>query len=199
MAGSYRLVSGVTIPNEWAQYATQQVGDFEIIHRPLWDTKTFNGSLTQNLLFFNSAQASLDVGNEVVPLKNSFLIAAIGLYFKDNPQEDVLSTSAGTPNSRLMDHVLVVNTGVLAINIGSKDYGPFPMWKLSAGGGFSIMQTSGTPYGFSQLGQPDPRAMFKLAVPIVLPQGSKATIGMQWGATIATSILTAPVSLCLTF
>ncbi len=188
--GAFRLISGVEIPDEWGQYSTQKASDFEIIHRPLWDTQNFISANTLNLNFFNQAQANTGLGNEVFPLKNSYLVCGIGVFFKDQAANDSQSATVGTPlTSRFNDHVLITNTGVLAINIGNKDYGPFPLWKLTPGAGVWGLFFGGTPSmpSYSQMGMPDPRALFTLAIPLVIPMSTRVTMSMAWAATVVLS------------
>lgn len=191
---SFRTISGVEIPDEWAQYSTQQAAEFEIVHRPLWDTQTFVDATTLSLNFFATGQANQGLGNEVFPLKNSFLCAAIGVYFKDGAQDDNLAASGSAFASRFNDHVLITNTGVLNITIGQKLYGPFPLWKLIPGAGvWGIISSAGSPTSatasvnaanYSQLGMPDPRAMYKLAIPLVIPATTNVALQMNWAATV---------------
>lgn len=178
------LGSGVNVPEDWLVYVTQANDAFEIIHRPLWDTQSLTTGQSAPVNFFATQQATLDLGNEIFPLKNSYLIASIGLFFKDVVEGDSLAAISGAAfTSRINDRVLVTNTGVLTITINGKSYGDWPMFKLASGCGvWGIMAGGGTPVNanHSNLGAPDPRAMFKLAVPLVLPANTKATIVGTW-------------------
>lgn len=178
------LGSGVNVPEDWMQYVTQNNDAFEIIHRPLWDTQSLTTTQSAPLNFFATQQATLDLGNEIFPLKNSYLIASIGLFFKDIYEGDNLGgVSNAQFTSRSNDHVLVTNTGILTITINGKSYGDWPMFKLASGCGvWGIMAGGGTPVNanYANIGVPDPRAMFKLAVPLVLPANTKATIVGTW-------------------
>jgi len=187
---SYKLISGVEIPDEWAAYSTQQNAEFEIIHRPIWDTQTYTDATTLSINFFQTPQANQGLGNETFPLKNSYLCAAIGVYFKDQAENNVPGTDLTAWASVFNNHVLLANTGVLNIIIGNKEYGPFPLWKLSPGGGvWGIVGAAGTAtaaavVNYSQLGIPDPRALFKLAIPLVIPQNTRTVMTMNWAATV---------------
>lgn len=190
-----RLISGVEIPEEWGPYSTQQANEFEIVSRPLWDTQTFTDNSSTLLNFFASQQANLGLGNEVFPLKNSFLCCAIGVFFKSQAFSNLTTADQAAFASAFNDIVLITNTGVLNITIGQKLYGPFPLWKLSPGAGvWGLMAGgAGTPNGavppivnYAQLGEPTPEAMFKLAIPLVLPMSTNIQVSMQWAAAVNT-------------
>jgi len=177
------LGSRVNVPEDWLQYVTQNNDAFEIIHRPLWDTQSLTTSQSAPVNFFATQQATLDLGNEIFPLKNSYLIASIGLFFKDVFDADSPPLTGSAFASRANDHVLVSNTGILTITINGKSYGDWPMFKLASGCGvWGIVAAGGTPTAvdYSNIGVADPRAMFKLAVPLVLPANTKATIVGTW-------------------
>lgn len=193
--GAFKLLSGVEIPDEWGRYSTQSAAEFEIIHRPIWDTQTYVDNTTTLLNFFAAAQANVGLGNEVFPLKNSYLVAAIGLFFKTQVFSDLLTADATAYVSAINDIVLISNTGVLNITIGAKAYGPFPLWKLTPGAGmWGVMAGgSGTPNGaippianYGQLGIPSPEAMYKLAIPLVIPMNTATTLSMTWAAAVNT-------------
>lgn len=198
---SYKLISGVEIPDEWSAYSTQQNAEFEIIHRPVWDTQTFTSASTLSLNFFQTPQANVGLGNEVFPLKNSYLCASIGLYFKTQMGSDNTPAAGTAFASRANDVVLITNTGVLAVTIGNKEYGPFPLYKLIPGcgiWGFAAGATTGSPsLDYAQLGAPDPRAMFKLAIPLVIPQNTRTVMTMSWAATVASAITSTSLTLIL--
>lgn len=196
---AFRLISGVEIPDQWRDYSTQQADEFEIVHRPLWDTQTYVDNTSTLLNFFASSQANAGLGNEVMPLKNSFLVCAIGVYFKDGAQSDNIPADGSAFASKFNDHVLLTNTGILNITIGAKNYGPFPLWKLLPGAGvWGLMASGGTPLGtginYSQMGLPTPEAMFKLAIPLVIPQNTQTVLTMQWAAAVN---LTGNSTICL--
>lgn len=199
-----RLNSGVEIPEEWGPYSTQQAGEFEIVHRPLWDTQTYTDNSTTLLNFFGSQQANVGLGNEIFPLKNSFLCCAIGVYFKHQIFSNNIAADGSAYTGALNDIILLSNTGVLAVTIGQKLYGPFPVWKLTPGAGVwgLLAGAGGTPSGaapplanFGQMGMPTPEAMFKLAIPLVLPMSTNIQISMSWASAVNTS--TGNVSTCL--
>ena len=186
------LGSNVQVPDEWGQWVVQQNSEFEIIHRPIYDTQTVATNQSANLNFFASQQATLDLGNEVFPLKNSYLVAAMGIYFKDVINNDNAAASGSTFASRANDHVLIVNTGLLSLVINGKNYGDWPMFKLAPGAGiWGLIAGGGTPTltDYSQLGTPDPRAAFKLAIPLVIPINTKTQAFGQWpGGALSLSL-----------
>ena len=120
------------IPQEWQSYVTQTAVNLEVVPSALYDTATYVDNVTQSLLFFNAVRATQDLGNmqiaSMLPNPQSFLIQAIRLYAK---YTDVVGTTVA---SQLWnDLILLVNTGVLRLNIGEKKYGPWPLHWFPAG------------------------------------------------------------------
>lgn len=180
---AFKLLSGVSVPDDWSPYVLEGNTEFEVFHRPIWDTQTIATNQSAAVNWFVTAQATLDLGNEVFPLKNSYLCAAIGIYFKDSIGADNLPVSGTAYAGRGNDHVLITNTGVLSITIGGKSYGDWPMFKLIPGAGvWGLVAAGGTPTAidYTQMGPPDPRAMFKLAIPLVMPMNTKIVMSSTW-------------------
>src|SRR5437016_3724984 len=113
--------SQTAIPRLWAGYNTILDGGWEIRHSMLWDTRTFTDNSTTHMDFFQSSQANADLQNGFSPLQNPFLIRSIGVIFLQRP-------SVATAAASVIDNAaLLANTGVLALKINAKDYGPFPV------------------------------------------------------------------------
>lgn len=197
------MISGVTLPREWNQYNTQTDDGFELVHVPKWDTQNYASTATL-LSFGTAAAANLSLGNLVFPLQNSYLVKAIGLYFKDRPQMNTLASAGNYSSTILDDHVQLVNQGVLTFQIGEKNYGPFPAWKLSPGAGIyaALSQSGGSTTGtgqnvnYSQLGFPSADSLYTLAVPLVIPAQTRCSVSLVWPAGGVTTSATDALCLC---
>src|SRR5215470_6449279 len=120
------------VPQEWLSYVTQSPVGLEIVPHHLYDTLSYTSATTVQLDFFqqtNVAKSISDIQQPgMLPNPQSFLIQTIGIYFRTIPNL-AATAAAGETN----DMVLLVNTGIMLITIGTKTYGPFPLWKLPPG------------------------------------------------------------------
>jgi|SRR5215813_12370447 len=119
------------IPQEWTSYVTQSALNLEVVPSMLYDTASYTSATTTDLAFFTSVRATEDLSNlrspTVLPNPQSFLIQNINVYFRTVPNL-AATAAAGEVN----DMILLVNTGIFKMTIGTKIYGPFPLWKLPA-------------------------------------------------------------------
>jgi hypothetical protein len=122
------------IPSEWSPYVTQSNVGLEVIPHILYDTQTYTDNVTTTLEFFSSIPANESVSNvnppRVLANPNSFLIQNIGIFFPVQlTTTDQGAADAAIP-SPFNDILLLVNTGICKLTIGSKPYGPWPMYRL---------------------------------------------------------------------
>src|SRR5262245_2827572 len=119
------------IPQEWTSYVTQTALNLEIVPAMLYDTLSYTSATTRELIFFNQTNVAEDISNlrqpGILPNPQSFLIQNINIYFRTIP--NLAATAAA---GEINDMILLVNTGILKITIGTKIYGPYPLWKLPA-------------------------------------------------------------------
>lgn len=173
-------------PSDWEEFIRKDVSGFQSVHKPLWFTKTYTDNSTTTLNFFDAALAADDLFTNIFPYANPYLIKAIGVYILANMGTDDQGAAAAELPSVIDDIQLLVNTGVLDIKVGKGDVGPFPLWRLAAGGGVwgGVAAAGGEAANlvtdFGQLGMPHPDAIFKLAKPIYIPASSPATFRMRW-------------------
>lgn len=185
---SNRMISGVAIPAAWADYNTQDPNGFELVHNPLWFTRTYTDNVTTTLNFFDLALATDDLFTNIFPYQNSYLLKALGVYILNNLETDDMGTSAANVASAFGDVQLLVNTAVLDFKIGKKDYGPFPLWRLASGGGvWGVVAAAGAEAAnqitnCAQVGMPNPDCIYKLAIPVVIPAQTQCTWRMRWPA-----------------
>lgn len=125
------------IPQEWTSYVTQSPVGLEIVPAMLYDTLTFTSASTQELIFFNQSNVKEDISNlkqpGMLPNPQSFLIQNARIYFKVRPSTSDSGAAAPTPFASLYDDLVqIVNTGLFKLTIGTKVYGPYPLWTLPA-------------------------------------------------------------------
>lgn len=182
------MITGVTIPAEWSQYNSQSPDGFELVHNPLWFTRTYTDNSTTVLNFFDQPLATDDLFTNVFAYQNSYLIKALGVYVVNLLETDDQGASAAAVPSAYGDVQLLMNTGVLDWKIGKKDYGPFPLWRMASGGGaWGVVAAAGAEAAgqisdTAQIGMPYPDAIYKLAIPVVIPAQTQCIWRMRWPA-----------------
>lgn len=184
------------IPSQWNDYVTQSPVALEVIQDVIYDTLTYTSAATTELIFFAESIATVtrDVTNMTVagmlPNPESFLIQAPRLYFKWVPTRS--SGAASITGSIASDIALLTNTGIVTFVFGTKRYGPFPLWMLSAGGGPAMVlsATDTTTAGatqqaltaYSQLGGP----LFAFFPHLMLSPLQAFSASMTWPAGAVT-------------
>lgn len=120
------------IPQEWTSYVTQSPVGLEVVPANLYDTLNYTTAVTRSLTFFQQTGVAEDITDMknagMLPNPQSFLIQTIGIYFRTIPNL-AATAAAGETN----DMILLVNTGIAKLTIGTKIYGPWPLWKLPPG------------------------------------------------------------------
>jgi len=195
-----RTQGGVSIPDAWGPYLTQQFDGFEMTHLPLWFTRTFNPTglpLTLSLNFFDQALATLDLFNAIFPIQFSYKVYAIGVHFRVRPRNENSPTAGANFAGVFDDIVQITDLGRLSWSIGTKNYGPFPLWKLGAGAGVSGI-INGNATSYAQLGDPASPSLYTLKIPLVIPAQTQVSFIMDWPqGAIATTTANIPITLCL--
>lgn len=124
------------IPQEWSSYVTQSPVGLEIIPAVLFDTLTYTDNATRQMIFFNQSNVAASISNlkqpGMLPNPQSFLIQNIRIFFRTSLESaDQGAAGASTP-SAINDIILLANTGICTLHIGTKNYGPWPLWMLPA-------------------------------------------------------------------
>jgi len=134
------------IPDEWRPYVTQSNVGLEVIPHILYDTQTYTDNVTTTLEFFSSIPANESISNvnppRVLPNPNSFLIQCISVHVPIEltvTDEGAAAAALPTPSD---DVILLINTGILKLTIGSKPYGPWPLFRLPVSTGFQFSAAS---------------------------------------------------------
>jgi hypothetical protein len=134
------------IPSEWQAYVTQSNVGLEVVPHILYDTQTYTDNVTTTLDFFSSIPANEAISNvnppRVLPNPNSFLIQCISVHVPIEltvTDEGAAAAALPTPSD---DVILLINTGILKLTIGSKPYGPWPLFRLPVSSGFKFSAAS---------------------------------------------------------
>lgn len=168
---------------DWrAAFATKVPEGFEKITWSFYDRQTYTSTSTTGLNYFQDVRADKLLGNikanGAMTADESFAVMAIrfGLVADHHQIADEAAdpTASGDP---IEDIDRLINNGVLTLKIQNKDYGEWPLFMLPLGGGvwgstsISGTTTAGSAFvaSIGQNGVPDPRAVYTLSVPIVLP------------------------------
>jgi len=182
--------------SDW--HRTLKVIDFdayELVGWTYFQRLTYTSASTLSLDFFTApSTGALMNGNwrfNTLPAGYHFLIQAIAFA----PLLDTRETATAVPAGGEIDGTIsdikeLIYDGVAELKINQKPYGEYPLWKLSQGGGVAgQLATSGThaATNHTQLqagtnGNPDPRAVFTLAVPIPVPPLSLLQVTTSWDA-----------------
>lgn len=179
------------IPQEWLSYVTQTGLNLEIVPSMLYDTASYTSATTTDLIFFTTARATEDLSNlkspSMLPNPQSFLIQNINIYFRTIP--NLAATAAA---AEVTDMISLVNTGIFKLIIGTKQYGPYPLWKLPSATYVrsSVTGTFAAPlfFNYGQLDGP----LYPLFPNLMIAPLQNFEVHLQWPAGAVT--LGAPTS-----
>ena len=182
-------------PPEFWKYNSQYAGKLEWIGWRWLDTKTYVSSTTTLLSkFFGTVPATPDLGNMQVASQlaapNAFMIRAVGLWLKQRPRA-VTAVATANPQPGAVDNIAQLsNTGVAQLTIGSKVYGQWTLFQLTAGGGpYAMMTDAGAAAAnlsidWGMNGIPDPRAIYTLSKPIFIAPQINFNVDLTWPTAI---------------
>ena len=189
MNGSYGMPVG------YAKYDTQYKGQKESIGWMLWDTVQYTSAATVALTFFNAVRATLDLSNMELAGQlaspKAFLVRAIRFFPKIHPLSSARAAAGAVQPGILSDIAQLLNGGVLQIQIGSKNYGVYPLWKLPAGAGAYAAYASdgdvadpGEIQDYAMPGVPDARNAYTLARPLFIAPQINFSVQLTWPAAL---------------
>jgi len=177
--------------SQYQAYAAQFPGK-EVIDGVLYDTVQYPQAGALRLTFFNALRATIDLSNMraagQLPYPEEFCIRAIRFYVKAFPESTATAAAASVQLDAVNVISQMVNTGVLQLNIGQKDYGIYPLSNLPAGGGpFGVIVVNnvliaGAACSFANNGYPHIRNTFTLAKPITIPSQMNFNVTITWAA-----------------
>ena len=182
---------------DWRQQnSVVQQANKEIIGYTLWDRQAFTTASTTSITFFQTQTTgiagNMQLGGQL-PNGFSFRTEAIRLFFAiPSNTETAAAIAAGLTTSVLDDIFNLITTGHAEFRVGEKSYGRWPIFMLPGGAGpAGFYQAPGTygagtsqQFGLVQNGVSDPRAVYSLEVPIVIPPQFSFSIICSWAAAI---------------
>ena len=154
----------MNIPKEWEDYTTQTNLGLEKVPAVLYDTLTYTDNSTTSLRFFQQTNVALDISNMkqsgMLSNPEAFLIQNIRIFFRAQINTVDMAASAAALVGVENDKVLLSNSGIARLQIGNKNYGPWPMWMLPASSGWmgsltaAGAEAAAQVSGYGQLGGP---------------------------------------------
>lgn len=198
-------MNGLTSIQDYSQYATLTKGR-EVLHGFLWDTLNYTSAATLTLTFFQNtvAATSYDVTNiqtpGLLPFPQKFLVRALRFFVKQRPFS-LNNAGAGAVAAAVQNVSLLVNTGLFVLNIGSKEYGRYPLRSITAGNGpmgsfdVSNVLINGAGVDYGQNGQPDSNSIFTLSVPLLIETSQNFNVVLTWPAAL--TIVQSPLPICV--
>lgn len=181
-------------PSSYLKYSTQ-FPKSEVVNAALWDTVAYAQAGQLQLTYFTAMRATVDLSNMEVagqlPYPKAFLIRAIKLHLKQRPESVNQVAAANIQPGAINNLAGMLNTGILQLTIGSKTYGPFPLWALAAGNGaFGQIQVSNVLIGGAYadgagIGYPHVKNAYTLSVPLFIEPQMNFRVDLFWGAAFA--------------
>ena len=166
----------------------------EKITYSLWERLSYVSGTTTELVFFQAQQSGIN-GNMTLAgqLPRDFEFLCQAIRFAPMPATTETATAAaaaGTLDGALQDMLALTRDCFVTFKILEKDYGSWPAWVLPAGGGpYGLLSTNGTHaagsasmYMHATNGVPDPRAVYSLPVPVVIPEQTTFRLTARWDA-----------------
>jgi len=195
----------IQYPENYRQFNTQYPRS-EVVSGMLWDTIAFTNATLQ-LTFFTVAKATVDLSNMIIggqlPYPMAFLVRSIRLFLKQRPESANVVAPAGTQVGAVNNIALLYNTGSFQITVGAKQYGIYPLWILSSGGGpYGFMNViniliAGGMADYGGMGTPHSRNAFTLAQPLFIEPQMSFKVDLYWPAALA--LTRTPLPLCVAF
>lgn len=184
---------------DWRQeHAVVQPQQKETISYTLWHRLLYTSGTTVVLDFFtvgaNGINGNLDLNGQL-PNGYSFRVEVIRFAPALPTRETALAApAAGAANGAIEDMHQVIMTGHGEFRVGDKRYGRWPLFMLPAGGGVQPFMSNvgiGTADTMSQVtyatnGIPDPRSVYSLPIPIVIPPQYSFAFHVEWPAFVTT-------------
>jgi hypothetical protein len=187
------------IPQKWTEYVTQTNNGLEVVPSVLYSVKAYTSAVTTILTFFDVVEGSRpDLTNmksaNTLAFPESFLIQNIRVFNWAQPSSNDSGAGANTAIvSQFADWVNLTRRGLLSLKISNKQYGPWPLWMLSANsfvkGGFATGSDLLADYG-----QIDGN-LYPLVPNLVLSPIQPFTVTLTWPGAAGDAIPGGPVTL----
>lgn len=167
--------------------------DKEVISYALWHRQNYVSGTTISLDFFQVVAAGINGNLNLAGQLAAgfhFLVQAIrvGILCDTRETNATAPAAAGELNGPLFDIKELTYDGTALFKVGDKEYGRWPIWMLPAGGGptgqLAVPGTLTAPAilqaSFATSGNPDPRAVYTLPIPVVIPSQYNFTVRLEW-------------------
>lgn len=196
-------------PSDYAQYATMTAGR-EVIHGFLWDTLLYTSATTITMNFFQQTIAANtpDVTNMqnpgILPYPWQFLVRAIRLFIKQRPESNLVVANGNLQPGAANNVAQIVNTSLLSMTHGAKQYGPYPLHAITAAAGpygainvttVGAAGITGSTVDYAQNGRAHVKNLFTLAKPLLIETAMNFVYQVSWPAGAVT--ITRNINLCL--
>lgn len=197
--------------SDYSQYATMTAGR-EVIHGFMWDTLLYTSAATTVLNFFQQTIAAntSDITNMqnpgILPYPWQFLVRAIRLFIKQRPESNLVVATGNVQPGASNNVAQIVNTGLLSITHGAKQYGPYPLHAItSAAGPFGNINVTtvgaagitASVVDYAQNGRPHVKNLFTLAKPLLIETAMNFVYQLSWPAGAVTIVRNTNLCLCL--
>jgi hypothetical protein len=132
----------------YQDYASQYGGAIEAIGGVLYDVVTYTSATTLNMNYFTTLRNNLGLSNMelagTLASPKAFLVRAIRVDILQPPMSSARA-AAGSVQPGAMDNIAqFLNSGILTLTIGAKQYAQFPLWMLPCGSGvWGVMASDG--------------------------------------------------------
>lgn len=184
VAQDWRAANGVVIPLQG-----------EVIGVPLWSRKTYTSGTDTQTTFFDVVPANKRAGNLAIagqlPAGVSFRIRAIRVVLHLPPFAIAAPAGAVNPLAAMPNDLFVFyNNGVFRLEILNKPYLEAPLYMVPPGVGIAhTSQNAGAAGSLSPIasfGEASPRAVYALAMPLVIPPQTNFTTIISFPAGAVT-------------
>lgn len=171
----------------------------EVVTFTLWERILFSGGVIPNLSFFTTGPTTGLAGNmplgAQLPNGWSFLVQALRIAPAVFPSQTAAAApAAGAVAGALNDLMGFITNTTTQLSVGDKTYGRWPTFMLPAGGGpsatmsnvGSLTAPASSQIQFATNGVPDPRSVYSLGIPVVIPPQYQFSVVLQGAATLTT-------------
>jgi hypothetical protein len=172
----------------------------------LWDSLLYTSTTTVVMNFFQQtlAATSPDVTNLLqpgqLPYPQQFLVRAVRFWIRQLPESINAAGAPAIQTGAFNNVALLVNTGLLIIRHGDKEYGRYPLRDITAGNGLygplkvSNILVGGAVVDYAQNGRPHCKDIYALAKPLLIETSQNFVYQLSWPAALT---LTRNLTLCL--
>lgn len=186
-------MNNYSYPPEYKRYDTQFQGAKETIGWAWYDTITYTSATTIAAAMFTATRATLNLSNMEIAgqlaAPKAFFLRAIRVLPLLAPYSIVVQATGNVQTGVIDDMRLLLNTGVLQLTIGQKNYGQWPLWMLPAGGGVIPFVATGDVdviVDYANNGVCDPRAVYSLTKPLFIAPQINFRVDLLWPAGAVT-------------